>query len=479
LNGTGAQLGTNHAVAFRFAGALPGKGVLLALPMVSLPAARQPGRILLATDPYFSTLFQGDSVEWTYPAKGGLENGCETRTLVVALHPGAVEESLDWFFRQLLPHVPAGPAWLRDIALVDFDYLSDGGQGWFRDIGALAVALPKTDRRQVFLCLHGWYDFLGRYCFNAGARQLDEQWTAFSSYELARNAHPFGTIGGERVPMGFGNCKPARMSLAEVHRRLRYARSRGFRAGLYFADGMNAGDGLPDFDPSRVLEWGGWQGPDSKGESYYQNPLHPDVRGFFLNYTRALLAEFGPDLDALVWDETFHVPCGKLGTDAWPGYADRAMMRLVREVTGLVDEYKRRHGGQIALLTSDCLGAFGAELKGPYALVAHGTYQDSWCQPGAWPYGIFANYRNVLWSCCWWHVSKWPWVELGVRQYQAPVSISNGWGDDLGFAELTPEQQGRVLELFHWRKRHPTRLHWLEGGASQSLPSPSAEASQP
>jgi hypothetical protein len=228
--------------------------------------------------------------------------------------------------------------------------------------------------------------------------------------------------------------------------------------GMYFADGMNAGEGLADFDPSCVLRWGGWQGPDSKGRSYMQNPLHPKVRGFFLEYTKALLAEFGPDIDALNWDETFHIAPRQLGNEGAPGYADRAMMRLAREVTGLVEDYNRQHKRQIAFLTSDCLGAAGHEVGGPYALVAHGTYQDSWCQPKAWPYGIFSNYRNVLWSCCWWPVTKWNWIEYAVRQYQAPVSLSNGWGNDKGFAEMSTEQRARALALFNWRKNHPTKL---------------------
>lgn len=461
LNGTGVARGTNLAAAFRFAGQLPGTGALLALPMVSLPARSGPARILIAADPYFSTLFRGDTAAWTYPAKAGLANGCERRTIVVARHPGSIEESLAWFYRAVLPEVPPGPAWLHEIALVDFDYMSDEGRGWFRDIDALSGALTRKYRRQAFLCLHGWYDFLGRYSFEARTGKLDREWTAFSNWSNARAAHPFGTIGGERVSMSFENCKPIKMSLEEVHHRLQYARSRGFRVGLYFADGVNAGEGLADFEPGRVLEWGGWQGADSRGKSYLQNPLHPAVRAFFLNYTAALLAEFGPDLDALVWDETFHVPCGRLGTEAWPGYADRAMMRLVREVAAVVEAYNRQHRRQIALLTSDCLGAFGAELKGPYALMSHGTFQDSWCQPVAWSHGTFANYRNVLWSCCWWPVTKWSWVEFGVREYQAPVSISNGWGDDKGFAELTAVQQGRVLQLFQWRKQQPTRLRWF------------------
>lgn len=461
LNGTGAELGTNAAAAFRFAGTVPGPGALLALPMVSVPDSTGKRRMLVAADPFFSTRFTTDAIEWTYPAKAGLENGREKRTLVAALHEGSIEDSIACFFRTLLPDVTPGPKWLHDIAMVDFDYLSDGGSGWFHDIDALTAVVPSKDRSQVFLCLHGWYDFLGRYCFDAQSGKLDNEWTAFSSYEIAREAPAFGTIGGEQVETGFANCKPVKMSLAQVHRRLKYARSRGYRAGLYFADGVNAGAGLSDFDPSRVLQWGGWQGADSKGKSYFMNPLHPQVHAFFLGYAKALLAEFGPDMDALVWDETFHVPCGKLGTEAWPGYADRAMMRLVREITKLVEEYNRAHHRQVAFLTSDCLGAAGNELKAPYALVSHGTYQDSWCQPGAWSYGIFANYRNVLWSCCWWPVTKWSWIEFGVREYQAPVAISNGWGNDKGFAELTPAQQGRVLELFKWRKKQPTRLKWF------------------
>jgi hypothetical protein len=467
INGVGAPLGTNPAAAYRFAGALPGPGALLALPMLSVPVPQsspreRSARWMIAADPYFSVLFTPTALEWTYPAQVGLENGCEKRTIVISRHQGSPEQSLDCFFRTVLPEVPPGPKWLHDIALVDYDYMSDGGQGWFRDIDALAAALPKADRHKVFLCLHGWYDFLGRYCFDSKAGKFDSEWTVFSSYEAAQKAPAFGDIGGERVELGFANCKPVKMSLKEVHSRLNYARARGFRVGMYFADGMNAGDGLADFDPSCVLRRGGWQGPDSKGRSYMQNPLHPKVRAFYLDYTKALLAEFGPDIDVLNWDETFHMQAGQLGSDGAPGYADRAMMRLAREISRLVEDYNRKHRRQIAFLTSDCLGALGHEFGGPYALVAHGTYQDSWCQPQAWSYGIFSNYRNVLWSCCWWPVTKWSWIDFAVRQYQAPVSLSNGWGNDKGFSEMTEEQRARALALFNWRKDKPTKLKWFD-----------------
>src|ERR1017187_234223 len=469
INGVGAPLGTNEAAAYRFAGALPQAGALLALPMVSVPQQQQTsfhrrtGWLMIASDPYFSVLFTPTALAWTYPAQVGLENGCEKRTIVISSHEGEAEQSLDCFFRTVLADVPPGPKWLHDIAMVDYDYMSDGGQGWYRDIDALAAALPKADRHKVFLCLHGWYDFVGRYCFNQKTGKFDREWTVFSNYEAAQKAPVFSEIVGDRVEVGFGNCKPLKMSLKEVHARLNYAHARGFHAGIYFADGMNAGAGLATFDPSCVLEWGGWSGADVKGRTYVQNPLHPKVRAFYLDYAKALLTEFGPDIDMMNWDETLHIPSGQLGNKGAPGYADRAMMRLTRDISRLVEDYDRIHRRQIAFVTCDCLGMnYGPKDKAPYALVAHGTFHDSWCQPQAWSYGVFSNYRNVLWSCCWWPMTKWSWIDFAVRQYQAPVSLSNGWGNDKGFSEMTDAQRARALALFNWRKDKPTKLEWFQ-----------------
>ena len=73
------------------------------------------------------------------------------------------------------------------------------------------------------------------------------------------------------------------MSLANMHRRIYYAKDKGFRVGICYADGTSASDGLNDvFEPSKVLRWGGWEGPDTTGKTYAQNPLHPEVREFYL-----------------------------------------------------------------------------------------------------------------------------------------------------------------------------------------------------
>jgi hypothetical protein len=448
-NGLGRTLAGDRQAAYSFAGALRSQGVPLAIPMVSYASKELAGRVTLALDPYYSALFSEDAVEWTYPKAVGLENGRESRSINIVFHPGTPDDAVAEFFRTALPDVPPGPGWLRGVAMVDYDYLSEGGRGWFKDIDALAAAIPKEDRGKVLLCLHGWYDFVGRYTFDRQAKKLDSSWTAFSNYPNVKKDFPSNV--------------PVAMTLKAMHGRLAYARSRGFRVALYFADGMNAGEGLDDiYAPDRVLRWGGWQGPDTKGRTYVQNPVCAEVRGFFLDYVKALLQEYGSELDALVWDETFHVPEGSPGSEARPGYADRAMMCLTRDITAEVRAFNRRAGREVAFMASDCIGVFNWVTKPPYALVADGTYQDTHCAPEAWSYGIFPNYRNVLWSCNWEPVTHWDYTEFGVRNHQTPVAISNGWGDYCGFAAMPAGMKKKVSDLFDWRKRFATRFQAVE-----------------
>lgn len=455
-NGTRGTLGAMPAAAYHLAGKTPGEGVRLAIPVVSNLTGIKGIRATLAADPYFSTLFTRDGAAWTYPKQIGLEGGREERSVVLVLHEGGETETLQAFFDEILGDVPPGPSWLHEIALVGFDYMSDGGKGWYADIDALEKAIAPQDRRHVFLCMHAWYDWLGKYCLDEKTGKFVDRWTAFGNYEKHKNQPKTLNLAGDKVDGGFTKCVPVELTPSKVLDRLKYAKSKGFRVGMYFADGMIAGTDLPSFDKRFVLHMGGWQGPDTPGQPYCQNPLVPEVRRFYLTYADALLDTFASQVDAFVWDETFSVPRGSLGSEDVPGYADRAMMRLVRDVAKRVENFNQEHHRQIALLTSDCLGTVPGAA--PYALAGHGTYQDTWCQPKAWSYAVFPNYRNTVWSCCWWPVHKWRWIDFGARHYQAPVAVSNGWGDNQGFSELTPEMQQKVIALFQWRKRQQTNL---------------------
>ena len=75
--------------------------------------------------------------------------------------------------------VKAGPDWLHDVAMVDYDYFSKNGQGWFRDIDALTKLIAPEDRRKVFLALHGWYGYVGQYAFDWRKGAFFKEWTAF------------------------------------------------------------------------------------------------------------------------------------------------------------------------------------------------------------------------------------------------------------------------------------------------------------
>ena len=103
---------------------------------------------------------------------------------------------------------------------------------------------------------------------------------------------------------------------------------------------------------------------------------------------------------------------------------------------------------------------FASDIVGPdepgwgnvnYAMMADGTFQDSWCKPDRWSYGFFPNWRNTFWSCCWAAKSHFSWMRWGVENFGTPVAISNGFGDDKGPSEWNPKYRDAVLELFHKR----------------------------
>jgi hypothetical protein len=444
-----------------------GKPQLLAIPMVDEYADATDWRLTHSADPYFSSYFFLAHGEKTgrfnckYPDQMGVEK--EERVVYTSLHRGDEKTAMQVFYATSVADVKPGPDWLHDVAMVDYDYLSKNGQGWFRDIDALAARIAPADRGKVFLALHGWYDYVGRYAFNWRKGVFDKEWTAFPSaltprvQALASMSPPEGGIGWPADSIKA--LRPVPMSIADMHRRIRYAKDKGFKVGIYYADGTDACEGVKDiYDPSKVLRWGGWEGPDTEGRAYAQNPLHPEVREFYLRYIQALLEEFGKEADGFIWDETFTVRNDNTPS-AIPGYPCRAMMTLVKEVTAKVADFSP----QLAFLTSDCIGAWTVyDLAAPYCLMAHGTYQDSACTPAGWSYGLFPNYRNVLWSCNWSPLARFEYSRYAVETFRVPVPISNGvFGEDIGFGDMNPEQQKKILELFDKRKRQRMEIGWI------------------
>jgi hypothetical protein len=206
----------------------------------------------------------------------------------------------------------------------------------------------------------------------------------------------------------------------------------------------------------------GWEGPDTIGESLRMDPAIPGLRDWYKGYLQALLAEYGREIDGLVWDETFYIPVNAVSySQQVPAYADRAMMRLVSEMTQMVQQYHKQNP-DLVFLASD-IG------ETSYALVAHGTYQDSSMRPGAWGPSMFANYRNCLWSCNWFPVrhggsrNRYAAEVLGL-----PQGLSNGFGDDKGPDEMPEGLLNAVLRRFSKNvKDNRQRVRYLLRSAEQ------------
>ena len=442
--------GAETLVEYRLGSFITGKETPeLALPLVQLQGQGSATAIL--ADPMFSTLFSLRSgpgqVEGTlrfrYAASKVPLSRPETRTFAIWLpnnqrtaktFPAAV----DAWFRLLLSDVPPGPNWLHQIAMVDYDFLSDDGRGWERDLRALAAWLKPAERRRVALCLHGWYDALGSYCYDAQSQSMKPEWVAF-----------------ERT-------RKVRFTQAELKRRLHLARDLGFHVLLYFGDGLAADSGVPGYRDdwayrdAKGNKVTGWQGPDTFGTTYMLNPAHPEVFSWFTNYMAALLTAYGAETDGFVWDETFHAPLGQIALSPRPVYCDRAMFALVKTLTRQVHAFD----SEKVFLASDCIGIPGFEHIPGYAMVADGTYQDTHCDSKAWSYGLFPNWRNTLWSCNWSDITGFHLTRWGVQTFGVPVAISNGWGDDCGPSEWSPHQRDTILRLFRERLKlkHPVRF---------------------
>ena len=212
----------NAAASGKFelgAGAASGGGHDLGIPVLDVCWERpehelQPLRLAIATDPHcgcsisgvvrpegatpvtrvtVSTTYQGSIV----PIIG------EKRSLALEFHRRGMDGSLRSFYRTI-PEIKPGPQWTQGIHLVYYDYLSEKGEGWFKDLQVLAERIPAKHRGHVAVCLHGWYDYFQQYAYDHQQKKLLKQWTAFP--------------GTYKVPM----------SVESMHRRLQFAKRHGF-----------------------------------------------------------------------------------------------------------------------------------------------------------------------------------------------------------------------------------------------------------
>ena len=186
-----------------------------------------------------------------------------------------------------IPEIKPGSPWIHDVHLVYYDYVSDNGEGWFTGLKYLADRIPQQHRGRVAVCLHGWYDYFQQYAYDRRNRKLLDHWIAFP--------------GTRKIPM----------SLDSMHQRIKFAKDLGFRVLLYYSDGTNSDSGAPAFHKEYAFRdkegktIDGWKGPDSLGQPLRMDPSVPGLREWYRGYLKALLEEYGKELDGFLWDETF------------------------------------------------------------------------------------------------------------------------------------------------------------------------------
>ncbi len=440
-------------------GAAQRLGHELAMPLVGLQLSGPPNaELAVAADPYCGIDFRlnkddaAATVTFSTTYKGSLVPvTAEQRTIVFSVHAGGIDRMLDTFYLTV-PDIEPGAPWIHDIQLNYYDYLGQNGRGWYDDLNKLAQKIPPEARKSVVACLHGWYDYLGRYAYDRKRETLDDEWIAFP------------------------NTRKTPMSKTEIHKRLRFARQLGFRCVLYFADGLNSALDIPDYPKGWIYhdengnQRPGWTGP-STGRTTTFDPSNPEVRRFYLGYTKALLEEYGREIDGLVWDETFYIAQEAISSkpDGRLAYTDRDFMTLVAEIVRLTQQY-RRQNPDLVFLTSDLL--LPNAPYAPYALVSHGTYQDTAMAPAGWPIGMLPNYRNCLWSCNWYPVNGRENNRIGAEIYGVPQGLSNGYGDNIGPAAMAPKLLDEVIQRFFKRTTDGARKRYLTEPTVHTIPNP-------
>ncbi|MDR1221615.1 MAG: hypothetical protein LBL07_01875 [Tannerella sp.] len=431
----------SKAAYFLMGAGSAGEGEKLALPAVNVHFGNS--QLAVAADPYFGVDFSARAKEvklsYTYTAsKVPLKS--ERRKFAFLFHDSETDGMLSNFYHTV-PDIKPGEAWTHEIHLNYYDYFSKNGEGWYANIAKLAELIPEEYRKHAIVNIHGWYDYLGRYSYDRETKKLAGEWKIVET----------GKYAADRKRREYP------MTLADMHKRIRYAKDLGFRVAFYYGDGLSYDSGLPEFKQEWIVvneegrRYGDtWHPGCSLGKTYAVNPSYPEVKQIYINVLRSQIEEFGREVDAFVWDETFYAPVGvltKMG-DAYT-YADREYMYLNAELTKLVQSWQKINP-DLVFLTSDCLG-LSAKLEkfgdAHAALVSHGTYEDTRNDPDLWPVEMLNNYRNCLMSCLWFPVSMANRNKIAA-EYGIAQGLSDGEGDFVGPVDMKPDMLAEVIERF-------------------------------
>ncbi len=139
------------------------QGVIVSMPVAGLALGKGNGAgtpmLVLATDPYSGVQFQATNVaagevksarisalSRYHGAKVPLRD--ETRTVALQFNADGADGMFRTFYATI-PEIEPGAAWIHGVALNYYDYYSDSGKGWYRNIEKLAQIVPLEHRGKI------------------------------------------------------------------------------------------------------------------------------------------------------------------------------------------------------------------------------------------------------------------------------------------------------------------------------------------
>lgn len=406
---------------------LTSDGLLLA-PVVDLFARHEPCHVALfgtSTEPMFFQANEGRSATaWRLGRQVHLTPGQSVETKAFLLiHPG--DAGVAWkAFHRFGHHEDFPPIeWTHNIRTHYYDFLSgvtaDGPRG-----GGYDADLKHFGQFHIGMATqHGYYLSYGDFI-----HPDRKEWPAM----------PNDANG------------PVTMSLEKIKARVDATRRAGVHPTIYLHYTI-LDEGSPLFEKMRdSLQVGadgkpigfGWVGPDVIKKTWKMSVASPEWRKHLIQQAQWVMEYFNPD--GIVLDETFTA----WGWDYHPnrtGPLSPGGIELMRGLREVVHSF----GPDKALFASDCsMGNFclwGDGEAGDHCydrLLGNPLYLQE-------PVRYMAALGDKAWQpCAWLFKSLWSKQMELARKVGAGVSLTNGWGDNIGLARLSePVKQHMIRDI--------------------------------
>lgn len=397
----------------------------LLAPVVDIFADQGPCHVALfgtSTEPLMWEALQGVSSRgWRLGCRVRLEAG-QRKALKAYLLVHFSDAARAWRVFHQFGHQDEFPAiaWPRDVRVHYYDFLSGGEAGGPRG-GGYDLDLQHFGEFHVGMATqHGYYLSCGDFI-----HPDRKEWRAMP-----------GDAAG-----------PVTMTIEKMKARVDATRKAGVRSAIYMHYAI-LDEGSPLFEKMKdsilVDAAGrptpfGWVGPDTVKKTWRMSQNAKSWRDHLVQQAAWIMELLGPD--AIVLDETF-VAWGWEHHKERSGRLSAGGIELMKELRATV----RSFGPDKALFASDCSMAnfclWGDGEGGDHCydrLLGHELYRKP-------PVRYVAALGRKAWlPCAWLYKSLWPAQMDLARKVGAAVSVTNGWGDNLGLTRLPRETKEQML----------------------------------